>query len=30
LPAGEYTLKLPDRTLPIVLREGQVIEINVE
>jgi hypothetical protein len=30
LPAGQYTLKLPDRTIPIDLGEGQVVEINVQ
>jgi hypothetical protein len=30
LPAGEYTLELPDRKIPIDLREGQVVEIKVQ
>jgi hypothetical protein len=30
LPAGEYTLALPDRKIPIDLREGQVVEFNVQ
>lgn len=30
LPAGEYSLKLPDRTIPIDLRAGQVVEIKVD
>ena len=30
LPAGKYTLELPDRKLPIELREGQIVEITVQ
>jgi hypothetical protein len=30
LPAGEYALKLPDRMIPIDLREGQVVEIKIQ
>jgi hypothetical protein len=30
LPAGEYTLKLPDQTVPITLKEGQVVEITIK
>ena len=30
LPAGQYTLKLPDQTIPITLHEGQVVELKVE
>jgi hypothetical protein len=30
LPAGKYTLKLPDQTIPIDLREGQVVDIKVQ
>ena len=30
LPAGRYALRLPEQTIPIDLKEGQVVEIKVE
>ena len=30
LPPGEYSLALPDTIIPIVLREGQVVEIKID
>jgi hypothetical protein len=30
VPAGKYTLELPDRKLPIELQEGQVVEITIQ
>ena len=30
LPAGKYTLKLPDRNVPIDLKEGEVVNIKIE
>jgi hypothetical protein len=30
LPAGDYMLRLPDRAIPIALKDGQIVEIKVE
>jgi hypothetical protein len=30
LPAGTYTLALPDQNLPIELHEGETVEITVQ